>query len=99
MLSGTKFDLSLPQHFDFEVSGVPKTLAGGCEEEMVGCSSSSGEGRESPTGFIDPLPFLTQGGSEGEVVEEGLGQPPVFQINRIIDNLNEDCDKDSNMEE
>lgn len=95
MLPGTKFDLSLPQHFDFEVSGVPKTLAGGCEEEMVGCSSSSGgEGRESPTGFIDPLPFLTQGGSEGEVVEEGLRQ-----INRIIDNLNEDCDKDSNMEE
>ncbi|KAK4307464.1 hypothetical protein Pmani_020768 [Petrolisthes manimaculis] len=96
---GTKFDLNLPQHFDFEESGVPKTMAGGCEEEMVGCSSSSGEGRESPSGFIDPLPFLTQGGSEGEVVEEGLGQPPVFQINKIIDNLSEDCDKDSNMEE
>lgn len=87
---GTKFDLNLPQHFAFVDTGIPKHM-GACEEEM-GCSSGT-----SNSNFMGPLPSLTDNGVE--VVEEGSGQPPVFQINKIIDNLSEACEKDSSLEE
>nr|XP_053639107.1 ubiquitin carboxyl-terminal hydrolase 15-like isoform X1 [Cherax quadricarinatus] len=87
---GTKFDLNLPQHFACVDTGIPKH-AGDCAEEMA-CSSGA-----STSNFMGPSSSLTDTGVN--VVEEGPGQPPVFQINKIIDNLNEACDKDNSMEE
>lgn len=75
-------------------SSLPKTTQREEEEEGdVGCS-----GRASPGDFIGPLPALDDAAAQG--ADEGQGQAPVFQINKIIDNLNEDCEeKDNSMEE
>lgn len=75
-------------------AGLPKL--GGCEPEEMTCSSST-----SPPGpFIGPLlpsSSTSDVGGGVEVVEEGLehssGPPPVFEINKIIDNLSEAFDK------
>ncbi|KAG7159460.1 Ubiquitin carboxyl-terminal hydrolase 10-like 2, partial [Homarus americanus] len=87
---GTKFDLNLPQDFGCVDSGIPKHM-GECEEEMA-CSSGT-----STSNFTGPRPSLADSGVE--VVEESSGQQPVFQINKIIDNLSETCKNDSSMEE
>lgn len=73
-------------------SSLPKTTQRE-EEGEVGCSS-----RASPRDFIGPMPALDDSAAQG--ADEGQGQAPVFQINKIIDNLSEDCEeKDSTMEE
>lgn len=73
---------------------MPKTSRRDDEEE-VGCSS-----RASPRDFIGPLPLPALNEAAAQEADEGQGQAPVFQINKIIDNLSEDCEeKDSTMEE
>lgn len=78
--SGTNFDLHLPQHFAFVESGLPKTSQRD-EEEDVGCSS-----RASPRDFIGPLPALSE--AAAQEADEGQGQAPVFQINKMPDLIN-----------
>ncbi|XP_045121962.1 uncharacterized protein LOC123510698 [Portunus trituberculatus] len=77
---GTNFDLHLPQHFAFVESGLPKTSQRD-EEEDVGCSS-----RASPRDFIGPLPALSEAAAQEP--DEGQGQAPVFQINKMPDLIN-----------
>lgn len=98
-ISGTKFDLDLPQHFAFMDAGLPKHL-GGCEAEELTCSSST----SPPQGpFIGPLLPSSMSDGGGNEAEEALGQinppAPVVAINNIIDNLSESCDNVSSMEQ
>ncbi|KAK7074137.1 hypothetical protein SK128_019422 [Halocaridina rubra] len=87
---GTKFDLSLPQHFALLESSLPKQV-GICHEEEVSDNliSSSQSVVTVDNGVNDPV----SGGEE-------TGETSTYQINKIIDNLGSDhCDSVEGLED